>query len=87
FWPPMRWAASASEILNEEASEDTMSNSFRWMGFWGASASDILNEEASVDTMSNSAYWAGTFALWRAGASEILNDEASEESGQPTDDF
>ncbi|KAF8125128.1 hypothetical protein EV363DRAFT_1176684, partial [Boletus edulis] len=42
------WDASASDILSEDASEDTISNAPYWLPFgqWNASASEILNEEA-----------------------------------------
>ncbi|KAF8423990.1 hypothetical protein L210DRAFT_3653595 [Boletus edulis BED1] len=85
----MRWAASASEILNEEASEESgqSTDSFRWMGFWAASASEILSEKASEDTVLNSVFWPGDFYEWETSASEILKEEALEESGQSTDDF
>ncbi|KAF8125146.1 hypothetical protein EV363DRAFT_1351699 [Boletus edulis] len=67
------WAASASGILSEEASE--MSNSVGWEVMWKIPASEILSQEASEETV-------GWEVMWKIPASEILSQEASEESGQ-----
>ncbi|KAF8423993.1 hypothetical protein L210DRAFT_3644134 [Boletus edulis BED1] len=53
YWMPMLWDASASEILSEEASEESgqSTDSVWWNpGFWRIGASEILSEEASEES-------------------------------------